>query len=139
MEFDEEFVKGMSAVYKFVYANKPVHRNIIRKQMILKGKISSASKFAKIFGGEGGVDGYSIAYSDTYEDLFAEGIFTGKGIIDIDVFYEVVEKNIPNNKVLSHDLLEGCYAKCALVTNSEFIDDYPTTYIGSIKRGLTFK
>lgn len=49
MEFDEEFVKGMSAVYKFVYANKPVHRNIIRKQMILKGKISSASKFAKIF------------------------------------------------------------------------------------------
>lgn len=121
---------------KAIIKNGRVERGygIIQPKVSISLESANASKFAKIFGGEGGVDGYSIAYSDTYEDLFAEGIFTGKGIIDIDVFYEVVEKNIPNNKVLSHDLLEGCYAKCALVTNSEFIDDYPTTYIGSIKR-----
>lgn len=124
----------------------PLNKAVIKEGLVKRGygvmqpKVSislesaNASKFAKLFGGEGGVDGYSIAYSDTYEDLFAEGIFTGKGIIDIDVFYNVVEENIPDNKVLSHDLLEGCYGRCALVTNCEVIDNYPRTYIGNIKR-----
>ena len=124
----------------------PLNKAIIENGLVKRGyglmqpKVSislesaNSSKFAKLFGGEGGVDGYSIAYSDTYEDLFAEGIFTGKGIIDINVFYNVVHSNIPDNKVLSHDLLEGCYGRCALVTNCEFIDNYPTTYIGNMKR-----
>lgn len=124
----------------------PLNKAIIENGLVRRGyglmqpKVSislesaNSSKFAKLFGGEGGVDGYSIAYSDTYQDLFAEGIFTGKGIIDINIFYNVVHSNIPDNKVLSHDLLEGCYGRCALVTNCEFIDNYPTTYIGNIKR-----
>ena len=56
--------------------------------------------FSRIFGGEAGVDGYSTASSDTYQDLFGEGSFTGKGIINIDVFYEVLKNEIPDNKVL---------------------------------------
>lgn len=121
---------------KVVVQNSVVKRGygIMQPKVSISLESANASKFSKLFGGEGGVDGYSTAYSDTYQDLFAEGIFTGKGILDIDVFYNIVQKNIPDNKVLSHDLLEGCYARCALVTNCEFIDNYPVTYIGNIKR-----
>lgn len=115
-------------------------KKVRRGYGILQPKVSislesmNKSRFSKIFGGEGGVDGYSTAYSDTYQDLFKEGSFTGKGIIDIDVFYKVLDMKIEENKVLSHDLLEGCYARCGLVSDAELIDDYPSTYLSSSKR-----
>ena len=122
--------------------NKPFCKEGIVKRgyTIMQPKVSisleskNKSKFSKIFGGDSGVDGYSTAYSDTYQDLFAEGSFTGKGIIDINVFYNVLKDEIPENRVLSHDLLEGCYVRSALVTDCEFIDNYPSTYISSTKR-----
>ena len=92
------------------------------------------SAFSKIFAGESGVDGYSIAYSDTYEDLFGEGSFVGKGIIDINTFYSILKEEIPDDAVLSHDLLEGAYVRCGLVSDMEFIDNYPSSYEGSCKR-----
>ncbi|WP_242829558.1 glucoamylase family protein [Clostridium sp. Ade.TY] len=122
--------------------NQPICKeNIVKRgYTIMQPKVSisleskNTSQFAKIFGGDSGVDGYSTAYSDTYQDLFGEGSFTGKGIIDINVFYNVLKDEIPENRVLSHDLLEGCYVRSALVTDCEFIDNYPSTYIGSAKR-----
>ena len=90
--------------------------------------------FSKIFGGDEGVDGYSVAYSDTYQDLFGEGSFTGKGIINIDTFYKVLHNTIKDDKILSHDLLEGGIARCALVSDVEFIDGYPGFYESSCKR-----
>lgn len=124
----------------------PLNKAILKKNKVIRGygvmqpKVSisleskNMSKFSNIFGGEGGVDGYSIAYSDTYQDLFGEGSFTGKGILDIDVFYKVLKNEIPDNKVLSHDLLEGAYVRSALVTDCEFIDNYPSSYLSSSKR-----
>ena len=107
---------------------------IMQPKISISLESKDRSDFSRIFAGEGGIDGYSIAYSDTYEDLFGEGSFTGKGIIDIDAFKEVLEGEIPDNTVLSHDLLEGAYAKCALVTDVEFIDNYPSSYESSCKR-----
>ncbi|OPF58703.1 glycosyl transferase [Clostridium baratii] len=124
----------------------PLNKAILKKNRVIRGygvmqpKISisleskNMSKFSSIFGGEGGVDGYSTAYSDTYQDLFGEGSFTGKGILDINVFYKVLRDEIPDNKVLSHDLLEGAYVRSALVTDCEFIDNYPSSYLSSSKR-----
>lgn len=76
----------------------------------------------------GGTDSYTNAISDTYQDNFDEGIFTGKGIYDVNTFYTCLDKEIPENKVLSHDLLEGSYLRCALVSDVLLMDGYPTSY-----------
>ena len=84
--------------------------------------------FTKIFAGSGGVDSYTNAISDVYQDNFKEGIFTGKGIYDLEVFSKVLSNEIPENTVLSHDLLEGSYLRCALVSDIVLMDGYPTSY-----------
>lgn len=76
----------------------------------------------------GGTDSYTNAISDTYQDNFGEGIFTGKGIYDVDTFYTCLDKEIPENTVLSHDLLEGSYLRCGLVSDILLMDGYPTSY-----------
>lgn len=86
------------------------------------------SLFSRIFAGEEGRDPYASAVSDVYQDLFGEGIFTGKGIYDIDVFQKLLANVIPENTVLSHDLLEGSYIRAGLVTDLELIDGYPSKY-----------
>jgi cellobiose phosphorylase len=92
--------------------------------------IDSANKsvFSRILTGQEGIDPYSCATSDVYQDLFGEGIFTGKGIYDLKVFHAVLKDAIPENAVLSHDLLEGSYARTALVTDLELVDSYPSRY-----------
>ncbi|WP_438563155.1 GH36-type glycosyl hydrolase domain-containing protein, partial [Clostridium sp.] len=81
-----------------------------------------------------GVDGYGIAYSDTYQDIFNKGSFTGKGIIHIDTFLKTMKGKIEEDTVLSHDLLEGEISRCGLVTDCELIEEYPSTYISSTQR-----
>ena len=90
--------------------------------------ISLQTTFTKIFAGAGGIDSYTNAISDIYQDNFKEGIFTGKGIYDLEVFSKVLSKEIPENTVLSHDLLEGCYLRCGLVSDILLMDGYPTKY-----------
>jgi hypothetical protein len=77
---------------------------------------------------------YTTAVSDVYQDVFGEGIFTGKGIYDVDVFNFMLKDEIPENTVLSHDLLEGSYVRAALVTDLELIDGYPAYYNSSSMR-----
>ena len=96
--------------------------------------ISYKTLFTKIFAGAGGIDSYTNAISDIYQDNFKEGIFTGKGIYDIKVFSKVMEKAIPENTVLSHDLLEGCYLRCGLVSDVMLMDGYPTKYTSFMNR-----
>lgn len=119
----------------FIKKNRVVHGyGIMQPKVSITIESKNKTTFSKVFAGQGGIDGYSIAYSDVYEDLFGEGSFTGKGIIDIDTFYDVLKDEIPENTVLSHDLLEGAYARCALVTDVEFIDNYPASYEASCRR-----
>lgn len=95
---------------------------------------ANRSIFSKIFAGQGGIDIYSCAISDVYQDLFGEGIFTGKGIFDVSVFSKVMKNKIPSDRVLSHDLLEGCFARCGLLSDVSLSDGFPFNYISYCMR-----
>lgn len=84
--------------------------------------------------GSGGTDLYANAISDVYQDNFDEGIFTGKGIYDLEVFHGILEKQIPENTVLSHDLLEGSYLRAGLVSDIFLIDGCPAKYNSYMSR-----
>ena len=90
--------------------------------------------FTRIFAGAGGTDSYTNAISDVYQDNFGEGIFTGKGIYDLEIFSKVLRNKIPENTVLSHDLLEGNYLRCGLVSDIMLMDGYPYKYNSFITR-----
>lgn len=89
---------------------------------------ASRSRFSRLWAGNTGVDPYTTAVSDVYQDLFKEGIYTGKGLYDVDVFEAALAGRVPENTLLSHDLFEGLFARTALLTDIELIDDYPPAY-----------
>ena len=95
---------------------------------------AAGSLFARLYAGHTGVDPYTTAVSDTYQDLFGEGIFTGKGLYDVDAFSAALEGRVPENALLSHDLFEGIYARTALVTDVELVDDYPASVLTHARR-----
>lgn len=95
---------------------------------------ASRSRLAALYSGETGFDVYARAVSDAYQDLFGEGIFTGKGIYDVSAFHAVLNHRFPRNALLSHDLIEGAYARAGLVSDIEVIDDYPSHYLAHMKR-----
>ena len=95
---------------------------------------AAGSLFARLYAGHTGVDPYTTAVSDTYQDLFGEGIFTGKGLYDVDAFIAALEGRVPENALLSHDLFEGLYARTALVTDVEVVDDYPASVLVHARR-----
>lgn len=92
------------------------------------------SKLTTMFASESGIDPYAFAVSDPYQDAIGEGIFTGKGIFDVDVFHRVLGGRFPENRVLSHDLLEGGFLRAGLLSDIELIDDYPPTFLSQQKR-----
>ena len=92
------------------------------------------SYFASIHSGHPGVDPYTTAVSDVYQDLYGEGSFTGKGIYDVDAFENATHGRFPENTLLSHDLIEGTYARAGLATDIELYDDYPARYLTFTRR-----
>lgn len=135
----KRLIGAMSHVLNRAHFNDEKSK-VSRGYGIMQPRISidtvSANKtfYSKIFSGETGIDTYSMAVSDIYQDLFMEGIYTGKGIYDAEAFQKVLEGKIKDNSVLSHDLLEGSYAKCALVSDIELIDGYPSNFYSNSKR-----
>lgn len=107
---------------------------IIQPRMIVDIESSNKNLFTRIFAGMGGLDPYSVGVSDIYQDLFGEGIFIGKGIYDLEIFQKYLKKTIPENTVLSHDLLESTYVRAGLATDITLIDEYPEKYISYIMR-----
>jgi hypothetical protein len=95
---------------------------------------ASRSRLATIYSGQSGFDIYTRAISDAYQDLFGEGSFTGKGIYEVAVFHALLDHRFPRNALLSHDLIEGAYARAGLVADVEVIDDYPSHYSAYIRR-----
>lgn len=95
---------------------------------------ASRSRMAALYSGETGFDIYTRAVSDAYQDLFGEGIFTGKGIYEVSVLHELLENRFPRNALLSHDLIEGAYVRAGLATDIEVIDDYPSHYSAHTRR-----
>ncbi|MFO8112573.1 MAG: glucoamylase family protein [Desulfosalsimonadaceae bacterium] len=89
---------------------------------------ANRSLFSAIFSGSSGLDLYSTAASDVYHDLFGEGIYTGKGIYDIAAFERILARRIPDNALLSHDLLEGLHVRVGLATDIVLLEEYPPSY-----------
>jgi len=118
----------------------PKLRIVIEGYGILQPRIgvsvssASRSRLAAIFSGQTGFDIYSRAISDAYQDLYGEGIFTGKGIYEVEVLHAVLNRRFPHNSLLSHDLIEGAYARAGLATDTELVDDYPSHYSAYTRR-----
>jgi len=89
----------------------------------------NASLFAKIFGGETGIDPYSRAVSDVYQDVFYEGSFFGKGIYDVEVFSDITDGVFPENLILSHDLIESCYLRSGIISDIVLYEKYPSDLV----------
>jgi cyclic beta-1,2-glucan synthetase len=112
----------------------PQARRVVAGYGVLQPRVSflyrtgKRSLFARVFAYSAGVDPYSSAVSDAYQDLLGEGTYTGKGLHDIDAFDAATAPAFPDNHILSHDLIEGNFARCGLVTDVEFFDDFPARY-----------
>src|SRR6202011_1991634 len=86
------------------------------------------SLFQRVFTSPSGLDPYAFAVSDVYQDLFGEGSYTGKGIYDVDMFETALDQRIPESTLLSHDLLEGIFARAGLVSDIEVVEEFPSRY-----------
>ncbi|MBP1599322.1 MAG: glycosyltransferase, partial [Acidobacteria bacterium] len=95
---------------------------------------TNRSRYAHLFGSETGIDPYTRAVSDVYQDLFHEGSFIGKGIYDVDAFERALSGRFPENRILSHDLVEGCYARAGLLSDVQLYEEYPSLYSADVSR-----
>ena len=101
---------------------------ILQPRVGVSVQSAARSRLASIFSGETGFDIYTRAVSDVYQDLYGEGSFTGKGIYEVTTIHQVLDRRFPRNALLSHDLIEGAYARAGLASDIEVIEDYPSHY-----------
>ena len=94
---------------------------------------ANRSRYAQLYGSEPGIDPYTRSVSDVYQDLFGEGSFIGKGIYDVDAFERACKERFPDNSILSHDLLEGCYARSGLLSDVLLYEDYPASFASDVR------
>ncbi|MGA7503636.1 MAG: glucoamylase family protein [Candidatus Sulfotelmatobacter sp.] len=107
---------------------------ILQPRVGVSVQSSARSRLASIYSGQTGIDIYTRAASDVYQDLYGEGIFVGKGIYEVDAVRRVLDRRFPRNALLSHDLVEGAYARAGLVSDIEIIEDYPSHYSAHNRR-----
>jgi cyclic beta-1,2-glucan synthetase len=89
---------------------------------------AEGSAYQRLVSSASGIDPYAAAVSDVYQDLCGEGSFVGKGIYDVDAFESALAGRVPDNTLLSHDLFEGIFARAGLVSDVEFVEEYPARY-----------
>ena len=136
----ESAIKLIGAMNHILNRPKIIDNKVVSGYGIMQPRIgldlecAQKSKFVELYAMQGGIDLYTNAVSDIYQDYFGEGIFTGKGIYDVDVYEEILKDEIPENTVLSHDLLEGNFLRCGLLTDVMLLDGYPYKYISYINR-----
>ncbi|MHB8750294.1 MAG: GH36-type glycosyl hydrolase domain-containing protein [Aggregatilineales bacterium] len=107
---------------------------ILQPRTEIKPISANQSLFTRIFAGDTGLDLYTRAVSDVYQDFFGEGIYVGKGIYDVDALIECLDQRIPDNTLLSHDLFEGLFACVALITDTQLLEDFPAQYLAHTRR-----
>ncbi len=95
---------------------------------------ANRSRYAALCGSDPGIDPYTRTVSDVYQDVFHEGSFIGKGIYDVDAFEGTLKGRFPENRILSHDLLEGCYARSGLLSDVQLYEEYPSSYSADVAR-----
>ncbi len=124
--------------------NRPVYdpslQRVVSGYGILQPRVSVSlsdtgqSRYARLHSGEPGIDPYTRAVSDVYQDLFAEGSLIGKGIYHVDAFEQSLHGRFAENRILSHDLLEGCYARSGLLSDVQLYEEYPGRYGADVNR-----
>ncbi len=118
----------------------PAKRRVVAGYAILQPRVgislpsAARSTYARFFGSDAGIDPYTRAVSDVYQDLFREGSFIGKGIYDVDAFEQAIDGRFPENSILSHDLVEGCYARSGLISDVQLYEEYPSRYLADVNR-----
>lgn len=108
--------------------------SILQPRVEIQPTSANQTPFTRIFSADTALDLYSRAVSDVYQDLFAEGIFVGKGIYDVDAFEASLENRVPENALLSHDLFEGIHGRTGLVTDITLLEDFPPHYLAYVQR-----
>ncbi len=109
---------------------------IIQPRVAVNLPDTESTLYARMIGDEPGIDPYTRASSDVYQDLFGEGSFIGKGIYEVDIFEKVLKGKFPENRILSHDLLEGCYVRSGLLSDVQLYEKQPVRYDADVKRRL---
>jgi cyclic beta-1,2-glucan synthetase len=119
----------------------PASRRVVEGYAVLQPRVTAAlpnrgegSLFQRVFSSASGMDPYACAVSDVYQDLFGEGSYCGKGIYEVDLFEAALAGRIPDNTLLSHDLLEGIFARAGLVSDIEVIEEFPARYDVAVAR-----
>lgn len=95
---------------------------------------TNRSRYARMWGSDPGIDPYTRVVSDVYQDLFGEGSFIGKGIYEVEAFEQVLKGRFPENRILSHDLIEGCYVRSGLISDVQLYEEYPSRYSSDVSR-----
>src|SRR5258707_10556615 len=110
----------------------PAENRVVEGYGVLQPRVTPSlpvgvegSLFQRVFSTNSGIDPYSSAISDVYQDLFGEGPYSGKGIYDIDAFETALQGRVPDNTMLSHDLFEGVFARSGLVSDIEVVEEFP--------------
>ena len=113
----------------------PARRRVIEGYAILQPRVTpnlpvgdEGSAYQRAFSSPNGIDPYSAAVSDVYQDLFGEGSYAGKGIYAVDAFEAVLADRVPDSTLLSHDLFEGVFARAGLASDVEVVESYPARY-----------
>ncbi|GAB7532726.1 glucoamylase family protein [Pseudomonas sp. 3A(2025)] len=118
----------------------PVQRRIVSGYAILQPRVGislpsiARSAYAQLFGSDAGIDPYTRAVSDVYQDLFGNGSFIGKGIYAVDAFEQALQGRFADNRILSHDLIEGCFARAGLISDVQLYEEHPTRYSADARR-----
>ena len=107
---------------------------ILQPRVAISLSGAGRSRYARLWASDPGIDPYTRVVSDVYQDLFAEGSFIGKGVYDVDALNQAVGCRFPDNRILSHDLLEGCYARAGLLSDVQVYEEYPSRYEEDVRR-----
>jgi len=118
----------------------PERRRVVSGYAILQPRVgislpsTARSRYAQLYGSDAGIDPYTQMVSDVYQDVFGEGSFIGKGIYAIDAFERTLDGRFPDNRILSHDLVEGCHARSGLLSDVQLFEEYPARYGDDVRR-----
>ena len=108
--------------------------SILQPRLSVSLQSAKQSLFSRLFAGETGLDPYTREVANVYQDLFGRAQFVGKGIYDIQAFHVATHRRFPDNRILSHDLIEGCHARCGFLGEVELVESEPSRYLADMNR-----
>ncbi|MBQ7122381.1 MAG: hypothetical protein IJO03_08995 [Clostridia bacterium] len=116
-------------------AEHPLNAPVVRNGRVTEGygilvpktenRLENGSLFARIMAGDTGITAYDSLSCERYQDLFGEGIFSGKGLINVDAFYKTLDSTLPEESVLSHDIVESGFLRAGFVSDVQITDSFP--------------